>query len=333
MRPRFKRAAVLAVALILLIVIFLPGLPWSPRARHTVKRVIAKTQMKLAKWRGKEPRLVSIAGRVNAPGAQVDALDSRSGWAALSDRDGNFVLPDVMWYPGVTYEMVISTDDSHGTLIKLNGPDEFPDNGILNVGNLQSDGGSQWDLDSLIGLSSTTSEDFDWGNKQYYKDLFDKLTEGKLSDEAKILALNDYVASKLNYNETQWELGSPRRILDRGSEYCGHLSTAMETLLAVGGYKTRAVHMMDDKHPPSTHAVVEVYYGGRWHLYDSTFGLAFKNKDGEVASYEDVRLNPNLIAAVLFHKFDDKVRQQLLTLLPGIYQTGYHHFYYFKKQP
>jgi len=333
MRPRFKRAAVLGVALILLIVIFLPGLPWSPRARHTIKRVIAKTQMKLAKWRDKEPRFVSIAGRVSAPGAQVDALDSRSGWAALSDHDGNFVLPDVMWYPGVTYELVVSTDDSHGILIKLNGPDEFPDNGIFNVGDFQDDRGSQVELDSLIGLNSTTSEDFDWKNRQYYKDLFDKLTEGKQSDEAKILALNDYVASKLNYNETQWELGSPRRILDRGSEYCGHLSTALETLLAVGGYKTRAVHMSDDKHPANTHAVVEVLYGGRWHLYDSTFGLAFRNRDGDVASYQDVRLDPALITADLVKKFDAKLRQQLLMLLPGIYQTGYHHFYYFKKQP
>jgi hypothetical protein len=333
MRSRFKRGALLTVALILFIAVFLPGLPWSPRARHTLKRLAAKTQMKLAKWRGKEPRFLSIAGRVNAPGAQLDALDSHSGWATLSDLDGNFVLPDVMWYPGVTYELVISTDDSHGTLIKLNGPDQFPDNGLFNVGCLENDLGSQVELGSLIGLNSTTSEDFDWGNRQYYKDLFDAITEGKQSDEAKVLALNDYVASKLNYNETQWELGSPRRILDRGSEYCGHLSTAMETLLAVGGYQTRAVHMMDDKHPPNTHAVVEVYYGKSWHLYDSTFGLAFKNKDGEVASYEDVRLNPNLISAELFHKFDDRVRQQLLTLLPDIYRTGYHHFYYFKKQP
>jgi len=331
MRPPLKSAAVLASALILFIAVFLPGLPWSPRARHTLKRVVAKTQMKLAKWRGNEPRFVSIAGRVNAPGAQVDALDSRSGWAALSDRDGNFVLPDVMWYPGVTYELVISTDDSHGILIKLNGPNEFPGNGIFNVGELKNDQGKPVELGSLIGLNSTTGEDFDWRNREYYKDLLDKLTEGKQSDEAKVLALNDYVASKLNYNETQWELGSPRRILDRGSEYCGHLSTAMETLLAVGGYKTRAVHMSDDKHPANTHAVVEVFYGGCWHLYDSTFGLAFKNKDGEVASYEDVRLNTALISANAFNKFDDKVRQQLLTLLPAIYQTGYHHYYYFKK--
>lgn len=333
MRTRSKRAiVVLAAALILPVAFLLPGLPWSARSRHTFKRVIAKAEMKLAKWRGKEPRFVSIAGRLNAPGAQVDALDSRSGWAALSDRDGRFVLPDVMWYPGASYELVISTDDSLGGLVKVNAPEEFPENGVFEVGELSIDEGTRVELRSLIGVNSITLEDFDWKNSEYYRELFDKLTAGKQSEEAKIVALNDYVASKLNYDETQWELGSPRRILDRGSQYCGHLSTALETLLSIGGYQTRAIHMSDGRHPLGTHAVVEVFYGARWHLYDSTFGLFFRSKDGEVASYRDVRLDTTLITENLFAKFNEKVRRQLLALLPAIYQTGYHHFFYFKQK-
>jgi hypothetical protein len=333
MRTRSKRSiVVLAAALIFLVAFFFPGLPWSARSRHTFKRVIAKAEIKLAKWRGKEPRLVSIAGRLNAPGAQVDALDSRSGWAALSDRDGRFVLPDVMWYPGASYELVMSTDDSLGRLVKVNAPEEFPENGVFEVGELSIDQGTRVELRSLIGVNSITLEDFDWKNSEYYRELFDKLTAGKRSEEAKIVALNDYVASKLNYDETQWDLGSPRRILDRGSQYCGHLSTALETLLAIGGYQTRAVHMSDGRHPPGTHAVVEVFYGGRWHLYDSTFGLTFRNRDGEVAGYRDVRLDTSLITEDLFEKFNEKVRRNLQELLPAIYQTGYHHFFYFKQK-
>jgi transglutaminase-like putative cysteine protease len=275
---------------------------------------------------------MSIAGRLNVPAAQIQALDSRSGWAALADNDGAFVLPLEMWYPSAPYELVISIDDTAGKLIKITAPADFPKNGVFSVGELDVSRGAPVELASLIGINSVTREDFDYRNREYYQDLYGKLTTGKESEEAKIGALNDYVASKLNYEETQWELGSPRRILDRGSQYCGHLSTAMETLLAIGGYQTRAVHMSDGRQPLGTHAVVEVFYGGRWHLYDSTFGLTFRNKDGEVASYRDVRLDTSLITEDLFAKFDERVRQQLLALLPAIYQTGYHHFFYFKQK-
>jgi len=164
----------------------------------------------------------------------------------------------------------------------------------------------------------------------YYKALFDKLTAGKLTDEEKIGAINDYVAHKLNYEETQWDLGTPRRVLERGSQYCGHLSAAMETLLAVGGYRTRAVNVTDGKIPPGTHVVVEVFYDGGWHLFDPTFGVKFQNKDGHVASYKDVRLDTSLIPGDLFARFDADSRRDLVRLLPGAYATGYHHYYYYK---
>ena len=79
MRTRSKRTiVVLAAALILLVAFLLPGLPWSARSRHTFKRVIVKAEMKLAKWRGKEPRFMSIAGRMNVPAAQIQALGGPS---------------------------------------------------------------------------------------------------------------------------------------------------------------------------------------------------------------------------------------------------------------
>ena len=62
------------------------------------------------------------------------------------------------------------------------------------------------------------------------------------------------------------------------------------------------------------------------------FGLIFRSKDGEVASYRDVRLDTTLITENLFAKFNEKVRRQLLALLPAIYRTGYHHFFYFKQK-
>jgi len=267
---------------------------------------------------------------VNAPGVQVQALDSRSGWATLADREGRFVLPDVIWYPGATYELVISSDGSSGKLIKVRGPEAFPDTGLFSVGELDVSHVSVVEIESLSGINSITREDFDYANTDYYKELFDKLTADKQSDEDKIGAIFEYVACKLNYQETQWELGSPRRVLERGSEYCGHLSAAMETLVAIGNYRTRAVNGIDGKHPPGTHVVVEVFYNGAWHLYDPTFGVKFHNKDGQVASYKDVRLEPTMITEDLFAKFDPEFRRKLMELLPAIYRTGYHHFYCFK---
>ena len=330
MRRRWKRWAILPLCLALFVlVLFFPGSPWAGRIRHTLKRTTVKAEMKLARWRGHEPRLVSISGQLNAPGLQVQALDSRSGWATLTGRDGRFVLPDVMWYPGASYELVISPDELTGRLIKVRAPETFPESGVFSLGELDPDRGAQVEIASLIGVNSITREDFDTENRDYYQDLFDKLTAGKQSDDEKIGALNDFVASKLNYEETQWELGSPRRVLDRGSQYCGHLSAAMETLLVIGGYRTRAIHMSDGQNPPGTHAVVEVFYGGGWHLYDPTFGIKF-NKDRDIASYRDVRLDTSVITAELFQKMRPKVGRQIRALLLGIYDTGYHHFYYLK---
>lgn len=287
--------------------------------------------MKLAIWQGQQPRFMSIEGRVNEAGAQVQALDSRSGWATLADREGRFVLPDVMWYPRAVYELVISNDDSIGKLIRVRAPGAYPENGVFDAGDLNANQGTEVELGSLSGVNSITREDFDSANSDYYKDLFDKLTAGRQSDEEKIGAIFEYVARKLNYEETQVELGSPRRVLERGSEYCGHLSAAMETLLVIGGYRTRTVNGIDGKHPAGTHVVVEVFYGGGWHLYDPTFGVKFHTKDGQVASYKDVRLDTSIITEDLFVKFDPPFRRKLMETLPPIYDTGYHHFYYFKK--
>lgn len=331
MRPRFKRAAIFILLIfIVLLVIFVPGLPWSSRTRHSLKRAIIKSEIRLAQWRGESPRLASIAGRVHSPGVQIEALDSRSGFAALTDKDGNFVLPGVMWYPKATYELVIADSDTAGRLIEITAPRQLADTEQFDVGELDIGHAVPVALQSLIGLNSITLEDFDSSNSDYYKDLFGRLTEGKGSDEEKLQAINDYVASKLNYEETQRELESPRRVLERGSQYCGFLSVAMRTLLAIGGYRARQVDMIDGQNPPVSHAVVEVFYSGRWHLYDPTYGLIFRNSDGEVASYHDVRLNPGLISESLLARFPENVQQQLKILLPAVYGTGYHHFFYFR---
>ena len=60
----------------LVVLLFLPGLPWSAGTRHSLKRAVIKSRMKLASWRGVEPQLMSISGRIDVPGARVQALDA-----------------------------------------------------------------------------------------------------------------------------------------------------------------------------------------------------------------------------------------------------------------
>src|SRR2546423_1970332 len=135
MRLRFNRVAILvSFILIGVLIAFFPGLPWSARSRHSLKRAITKTEIRLARWRGENPRLASMAGRINSAGAQIEALDSRSGFASLTSNDGNFVLPGLMWYPGATYELVLAENETSGKLLEVSGPRQLPESGRFDVG-------------------------------------------------------------------------------------------------------------------------------------------------------------------------------------------------------
>jgi len=101
----------------------------------------------------------------------------------------------------------------------------------------------------------------------------------------------------------------------------------MATILAVG-YRARVIHLSDGAARPTTHAVVEVFYGNEWHLYDPTFGGEFTDKDGRVVSYRELRLDPTLINQNVFAKFRQKYPKISLKWMPSVYNSGYHHLYY-----
>ena len=106
-------------AALLMTAIFAPGTPWSARWRRTVRRFLMRAELRMAALRGQQPRQVSITGKLIGHGAQVEALkgariaavESTSGYAALSDVDGTFVLPHLMWYPGASYNLSVNAED------------------------------------------------------------------------------------------------------------------------------------------------------------------------------------------------------------------------------
>jgi Transglutaminase-like enzymes, putative cysteine proteases len=315
-----------------LLIALLVGLFFSAKLRHQARRVVIKTEMTLARWRGHPPQFVSLAGNLGIAGAQIQALDSRSGWAALADREGQFLLLDVTWYPGARQDLILSTDGQTGKVISVTLPQDLSGGSIINLGNLSFEHGKTVDLRDLPGITTVQYNNYDAANGAFYRDLYEQLTAGKQTDEARVSAVNDYVATKLNYYESQWDIGSPRRILETGSQYCGHLSAAMATLLWNGKYKVREIHLSNGQSPPSTHAVVEVFYGGAWHVYDPTYGTVYRNGDGAVASYKELRLDPSAIKEELFQRFPPKQRPITVAMLIDIYRTGHHHFYCFKDQ-
>jgi hypothetical protein len=304
----------------------LPGLPWSAECHHRLKRIESRVAMKVSAWRGWKPRYVSLTGACGLAGAQIQAVDSPSGWATLSDRDGRFVLPGLLWYKGARYELVVSADGNRGQRTWIAAPPTPPAGDVVDVGRLQFDDAEVVDVTSLPGLGASSRELFDVRNRDYYRGLYAELTTGLRTDEEKVDAINTYVSTKLNYAETEWDLGSPRRVLENGSQYCGHLGSAMAAILAAG-YHTRIVHLGDDAVPRNTHALVEVSYGGSWHLYDPTFGVRFEDATGRVLSYRELRLDPSPVASEKFAKYRKKYRWAKFDWMAGIYASGFHHYY------
>ena len=119
----------------------------------------------------------------------------------------------------------------------------------------------------------------------------------------------------------------PREVLERGSCYCSNLALAMAAITAAANYPTRTVHISDTADYQHTHVMVEVYYGDQWHLYDSTYGVRFLNRQGIVACYRELRLDPALISNATFYGLEAGTIQGILEWMPSAYASGFHQMY------
>ncbi|MFP5264240.1 MAG: carboxypeptidase-like regulatory domain-containing protein [Blastocatellia bacterium] len=207
MRKVTKRtSAACAAAALILVIAFTPGLPWSARAVHFVKRVRAKAEMRAFAWQGVRPALISLTGKVAARkgvlgGAEVEALDSASGWSSLTDEQGKFVLRDLTWYPRASYTVVIKPNDLQARQVKVTAPASYPEGGTLNIGEVGFDQGCPIDAGEVPGKNSISYVENDMRNLDYYKNLFDELTAEKQTDEERLDAISRFVASRLILDE------------------------------------------------------------------------------------------------------------------------------------
>ena len=89
--------------------------------------------------------------------------------------------------------------------------------------------------------------------------------------------------------------------------------------------------MTDNPEYTRTHVTVEVYYGDRWHLYDPTYGVHYSDPHGVVASYKQLRLNPELVAPGAFSSLAEKEAAETLAWMLADFASGYNQIYLLAK--
>jgi hypothetical protein len=336
-----KRSSRSCIGVVLLLtLLFLPGLPWSARCRHTVKRILTKAEIRAAAWKGEAPQLVSLSGRVTSrlanqqalAGAEIEVLDSVSGWATLTNRAGEFVLRDVIWYPKASYTLIISVDAQETRQLRVVAPEKYPADQVIALGELQLDSGCQIDVTDTPGMNAASYLQSDAENFDYYKNLFAQLTADKPTDEEKMEALNLYVASKFAAGQTTIPHSLPKQILESGSNSKWMIALALATLAESGHYKTRMLNVIDEASPPTAHMVTEIYYKDRWHLYDPVFGASFRNRLGRVVSYKDLRLHTELNGAEKASEQSSEMLNPQAIPFVSLYGSGFHHYYYLRRE-
>jgi hypothetical protein len=281
---------------------------------------------------GQQPRPVSIYGKLigsgafveSLKGAQVVALESTSRYSALSDGQGRFTLPHLVWYPGASYTLFITADTYHAKHFKIHAPSAYPRDSIIDAGELLFDAGV--DLSTQERLVRFLK--YDAENHSYYKELFEKLVASCVTDHQIIDTLCKYVATRHNPIGDPWGFKSARQIIEKGAPHCSNLAFAMAAITSAGGYLTRTIHTSDSPEYRNTHVAVEVFYGEGWHLYDPTYGAFFLNESGVVASYKELRLNPSLMTTEAFQRLKPEITRAALTWMPRAYGSGLHQVYY-----
>ncbi|MGD9603292.1 MAG: transglutaminase family protein [Gammaproteobacteria bacterium] len=101
-----------------------------------------------------------------------------------------------------------------------------------------------------------------------------------LSDEAKSVAVMRFVVSHIAIGEVERYKTSAEYIRDQAAS-CGGFAMAFSDLVRLLGVPARylgAFGFSDPSYGVGSHALVEVFYDGSWHLFDPTFGVFFYSR-------------------------------------------------------
>lgn len=147
------------------------------------------------------------------------------------------------------------------------------------------------------------------------KSIFPEGTEG-LTDEQKGIAILRYASSALELKNNG---GTATKIIREGYAICGGLSHVHRVLCRMVGLPSRYIGAFNLRPIMGSHAISEVYYGGKWRLLDPTFGIFFYSKTqydgtGEIPSFHDLVTSPGrwtafkVVERPWIGRYDDSVR-------------------------
>jgi hypothetical protein len=214
-KSRKRRLAACGVVILTVTLLMLPGLPWSGRIRYAIKRLTARIETRIAYWRGQHPRTVSLSGRLSGSGAFVEAvrgarvaaLESDSGYAAMSDAEGRFVLPHLTWYPDATFTLFINVNHYDARVTRVRVPSTSPEDGVIDLGSLSLDLAAETDP----AEAPQRYLRYDRQNRDYYIELFHRLTATKKTDHSKLEAITSYVSTRHNPEQRALSFRSSHR--------------------------------------------------------------------------------------------------------------------------
>lgn len=245
-------------------------------------------------WGGSPAGLPVTAVSAKLPWAfvRVSVDGSASSWAAFTDSEGRFLLRDTTVRSGDSITLVVDGDgaESRVATLRVPGGDEtgIADLGAIDVSAMQS-------IKADTRRAMDGSQAFDRNNLEWYRGVAAAVTAGSSTDQERVTALHAFVAGRYARPADNGPVETPRRTIEIGTLFSGPLPVAMATLTHAAGYETRLVAISAPRPVDMEHTVVEVFYDGRWHLFDPAFGVVAVNDLGEIANHEDLVRHPALI--------------------------------------
>lgn len=283
---RARRTAAAAVIVALTVVLVATTTPG--RAVQRATRQTVRTLASVITGQPVDPTMVVLAGRGVEPHSRVDVVGSRSGLATFADADGRFLLPGIAWRPGQKYRIAVSPDGQTASISQVVASQIPSDRGVLDIGALPDPDGPAVALEEVSGLNSFAAIDFH--DDAYLAGVVRAVTVSAPTDAERVEALDAFVASL--YDPSALDRRSPHEAVACGSGRASDLNDALAALARVAGYRARLVDVGDPDHTGLTYPLVEVSYGGSWHVFDPATATRFVTDDGRVPSFAEAQRAP-----------------------------------------
>ncbi len=283
--------------------------------------VLAVPQLRSAIWvtRPAGPPVAALAGSLPSAFVRVSLPSSDAGWSAFTNLEGRFVIRDAGVREGDTVSLVVESGGSDRRSIVFRVP-AGDDSGTADLGYI--DAAAMSAMDDGAHYPEERVVPFDRVNLEWYRGVAAAVTAGLATDHDRINALNVFVARRYARPLDNEPTDTPRRTIEAGTLFSGPLPVALATLTQASGYPTRLVALSAPRPVDIEHTVVEVFYDGRWHLFDPAFGIAAVNDLGENSNLEDLVRHPSLIDRM---PYAEAVRPGWRGAeIPALFRSGVH---------